>query len=382
MSMLVKKAYKFRLYPTEEQRELIDKTIGCCRFVANFSIAQQRKVEDLWYKTNELVSLGFLPENNYKGKFFDKNQAMRDIVELKKNYSWLKEVDSMALQESVKNIGDAYSSYYKKQKGKPRFKTKKNPVQSYTTKLVGTNIKIMNRHIQLPKLGLVRYANSQEVDGKIKRVTIRKNPSGKYFISILAETEIKPFDKTESCVGIDLGLAYFATLSDGTHYENPKFFRTLENKLVKAQRILSRRKVGGSNWNKQRIKVARLHEKIVNARTTYLHQISTEIVKNHDVIGMEDLKVSNMIKNRKLAKAISEVSWYQFRTMLEYKCNWYGKKLVIVDPRYTSQKCNKCGHTEKDNRLTQSEFICKSCGHTDNADINAAKNIMSIAKAM
>lgn len=380
--MLIKKAFKFRLYPNKDQAVLIDKTIGCCRFVANFAIAQQKKEEQYWSVTEELVQQGFLAKNNYKTKFFNKVQSIKDIAQLKKNYAWLKEVDSIALQASVENVADAYSRYYKKQNDKPKFKSKKNPVQSYTTKSTNGNIKILNRHIQLPKLGLVRFANSREVRGVIKRATISKAPSGKYFISLLVETEVNQLPKTNSTTGIDVGLAKFATLSNGVQYDNPKFFQSLEKKLAKEQRILSRRKVGSSNWNKQRIKVARIHEKISNCRKDYLQKLSTEIVKNHDIIGMEDLKVKKMQQEKDLAKGISEASWYQFRTMIEYKAQWYGKKLVLVNPNYTSQRCNHCGHTEKSNRISQSKFVCRSCGHTDNADINAAKNIELLALAI
>ena len=377
--MVIKKAYKFRLYPNKEQQDLINKTIGCCRFVANFSIAQQKREEDYWVITNELVQQGFLNRNNYKTKCFNKTQSIKDIVQLKKHYIWLKEVDSIALQAAVENIADAYSRYYKKQNGKPKFKSKKNPVQSYTTKSTNNNIKVVDRYIQIPKLGFVRFANSRDINGVIKRATIRRNPSGKYFISILAETEVNKFQETGSNIGIDVRLTKFATLSNGVQYDNPKFFRKLEKKLIKEQRILSRRKKGGCNWNKQRIKVARIHEKIANCRADYLHKLSTEIVKSHDIIGMEDLKVKNMQQNKELAKGISEVSWYQFRVMIEYKANWYEKKFVLINPKYTSQKCNKCGYIDKNNRISQSKFVCQSCGHTDNADVNAAKNIKELA---
>ena len=187
-----------------------------------------------------------------------------------------------------------------------------NPTQRNETTAVET-LAVIDNYIKLPKLGLVRFAKSREVEGRILNATIRRNPSGKYFISIGTEVEVAELPKTNSAVGVDVGLKDFAILSDGTTYSNPKFFRTLEEKLAKAQRIMSRRTVGGSNWYKAKIKVARIHEKIANARKDYLNKISTEIVKNHDIIGMEDLSVSNMLKNHNLAKAISEVSWSEFK---------------------------------------------------------------------
>ncbi|HSH25757.1 MAG TPA: IS200/IS605 family element RNA-guided endonuclease TnpB [Massilibacterium sp.] len=368
--MFVHKAYKFRIYPTKEQEIFIAKTIGCSRFVFNHFLSQ-------WNDTYKET-----------GKGLTYRACSAKLTQLKKEFVWLKEVDSIALQSSLKHLADSYTRFFKKQNKAPRFKSKKNKVQSYTTKETNHNIAIVDNKIKLPKLGLVRFAKSRDVHGRILRATVRRNPSGKYFVSILAETEVLPLEKTKSSIGIDLGITDFAIFSDGRKIDNNKFTSKMEKKLKREQRKLSRRALlakkkgidllDAKNYQKQKRKVARLYEKVANQRDDFLHKLSTEVIKNHDIICIEDLNTKGMLRNRKLAKSISDVSWSSFVTKLEYKAAWYGKTIVKISRWFpSSQLCSHCGHNNGKKPLEIREWTCSACHEHHDRDVNASKNILA-----
>ena len=378
------KGFKFRLYPTNEQAIQFNKTIGCCRYSFNLALKKQKEKDLLWWITEEMFQNGQLLSNEWKGPRFSANTSMKDHTQFKKTTPWLKEVDSTAIQNAIQHLGEAYDAYYKKEKGRPKFKSKKNDIQSYTSKCnynkgVGTIRIVDENYIILPKVGKVLFAKSKEIDGKIMNATVRRTPSGKYFISILCEVKKEPTQLSMFETGIDVGLKNFATLSDGTVIPNPKHFYRLEETLKKEQRILSRRIVGSQNWYKQKKKVAKVHEKIANAREDFLQKLSTTLVHENQVISIEDIRVKNLLKNGNLAKAISDASWYEFRKMLTYKCKWYGKTLVVVGSNYaSSQLCHTCNYKNKEVKDTAiREWECPKCHTIHDRDHNAAQNILA-----
>lgn len=367
------KAYKFRLYPTEEQEIFFAKSFGCVRKVYNLMLDDRKKAYEE-VKNDSSKTMTFPTPAKYK-----------------KDYPFLKEVDSLALANAQQHLDKAYKNFFRdKSIGFPRFKSKKNPVQSYTTNNQnGTVALIDNRFIKVPKLkSLIKIKLHRQPKGIIKSATISRHSSGKYYVSLLCKEEVNELPKMKSAIGIDLGITDFAILSDGQKIDNNKFTSKMEKKLKREQRKLSRRALlakqkgidlfEAKNYQKQKIKVARLHEKVANQREDFLNKVSTEIIKNHDIICIENLNVKGMLRNHKLAKSISDVSWSSFVTKLQYKADWYGKEIIKVDKWFpSSQICSECGHKDGKKSLDIREWTCPICHTQHDRDINASINILT-----
>jgi putative transposase len=354
----IHKSYKFRIYPTKEQESLLSKHFGHCRFVFN-RFLNERKEKYL----NEKTSLNYYDN-------------ARTLTELKKDeeFVWLKEVNSQSLQASIRNLDIAYKNFFNKQNKFPRFKSKYDR-QSFK---VPQNVSVEEGKLVIPKFKEgIKLNLHRKLEGKPLFATISKSTTGRYYVSITCEVSYIPFDKTNKSVGIDTGIKDLAILSDGKVYENIRTLKTKLKKLKYEQRQLSKKTKGSNSRLKQKSKLAKVHEKLTNIRKDYLHKVSTEIIKNHDVICIEDLAVKNMMKNHKLAQAFSDVSLGAFYTMLEYKSNWNDKTVVKIDRFFPSSKtCSRCGWIKQDLTLSIREWTCESCGEVHDRDVNAAKNIL------
>lgn len=357
--MKINKAYKFRIYPNENQIKIIEKSFGCSRYVYNHFLNQRNEI----YKAEK--------------RCMKYTEQQNQLPSMKKEFVWLKEVDSTSLQMSLRNLDTAFKNFFEGRADRPKFKSKRDNYKTYTSNFVNNNIEIKKDKIKLPKLKYVNSKIHRYVDGRVINATVSKTSSGKYFVSICVETKTEPLKKVSGNIGIDLGLSHFAILSNGEKIENPKYLKKSLDKLAKEQRKLSSKEKGSNNWNKQRIKVARLHERISNQRLDFIHKLSKRIISDNQVIILEDLSVKNMMKNDKLAQSISDVSWYKFVTILDYKAKWYGRKIHKINRWYPSSKtCNNCGHVLDEMPLHVRKWRCPKCDSIHDRDINASRNIL------
>lgn len=365
--MEVKRAYKFRFYPTPEQEKNLAKTFGCVRVLYNHMLRQRT---DAWFQRQEKIGY---------------HQTSSMLTELKKQpeFTWLNEVSSVPLQQSLRHLQTAFGNFFAKRAKYPSFKTKHGiQAAEYTT----SAFKWDDEQLRIAKMDAVldvRFSREIPKAATVTTVTVSKDCAGRYFVSMLCTDEVSAKPVADGEVGIDLGLTHFAILSTGEKIASPKTFRKYEKRLAKAQRCLSKKQKGSANRRKAKLRVARIHAKIADSRKDFSHKLSSRLVNENQVIAIETLAVSNMQKNHTLAKSISDASWSEFVRQLEYKSEWYGRKLVGIDRWYPSSKrCSECGHTLKSLPLNVREWTCPECGSVHDRDINAARNVLAAGLAV
>ncbi len=360
MSKQTKRAYKYRFYPTEEQRANLAQTFGCVRFVSNWGL----HLRSTAYKE--------------RGEKLSYNDLAAQLPDLKKRYPWLGEVSSVPVQQSLRHLDRAFKNFFEGRAKYPTFKKKQN-AQSAT--YAANAFKWDDATLTLAKMNTpldIHWHRSLPKDAKPSSVTVTKDCTNRYFVSILIEEHIEPLEVSNNMVGLDLGITSMVAISTGESVGNPQFFAKDEKKLAKAQRRHAKKKKGSRNRNKARLKVANIHARIQDRRRDYQHKLSTRIVHENQVICVESLAVKNMVKNHCLAKAISDVGWGEFVRQLEYKSKWYGRTLVKIDRFYPSSKtCSACKHVLDSLTLDRREWVCPACGVVHDRDTNAARNILA-----
>ncbi|AFV22828.1 transposase, IS605 OrfB family [Methanolobus psychrophilus R15] len=358
------RAYKYRLYPNKSQIDSFEKQFGTCRFVYNWAL--------------DLKSTVYKDEN----RSISKNELKKMLPGLKVQYNWLKDVNSQSLQGSIDNLDNAFQKFFRKEADYPNFKSKYNPVQSFQVPQHYV-VDLDNGTVKLPKLKEpIKAKFHRRFDGETRTATVSRTPTGKYFISILVDDgqEIPEKIETGTTIGVDVGISHFAILSTGEKIENPRHLKTSLKKLQHEQRALSRKKKGSSNRKKQKLVVAKLHEKIANQRNDFHHKISKRLIDKNQAICLEDLNISGMVKNHCLAQAISDVAWNSFIEKLRYKADWYGKTIMQIGRFVPSSKlCSICGYKNAGLKLNDRSWECPSCHTKHDRDVNAAINILNIA---
>ena len=359
--------YQYRLYPTEDQKTLIAKHLGCCRFVYNWAL----NLKNTAYH-DEGISLS-------------KYALMKQLPALKEELPWLKEVNAQSLQQSIHNLSRAFTNFFEGRAEEPTFKKKHDPEQAFTVPQ-SYAVDFKQGTVKLPKIGTLKVKYHRTFVGTTKSATVIRKSTGRYFLSIVVKDGRKPPQPADpipdQTVGIDMGLSHYAVLSTGEKVENPKYLRNAQTRLAVLQRRLDRKQKGSRNRNKARLKVARRHQKIADQRKDFQHQLSSRLVRENQALAVESLKVDGMVKNHSLARAISDAGWGTFLSMLAYKCRAAGKTLLkigVFEP--SSKTCSVCGYRKADLTLKDREWTCPDCGTTHDRDLNAAVNIKQFALA-
>ena len=354
---VVKRAYKYRIYPTNEQQKILARTFGCTRFVYNWGLGERKKA---YAETKKGI--------NY-------TETSRRLTALKGEYEWLKEVSSVPLQQCLRHLDKAYKNFFAGRARYPRFK-RRHARQSAT--FVRTGFTLRNGELNVAKMGLMKVTWSRNFNGEPSSLTVSRDPDGRYFVSLLVEEALGIVPMGKGQTGLDMGIKDVVVGSDGFKSGNPKYTKKYQDKLRREQKSLSRKVKGSSNRRKQRRVLGRIHARIRNSRKDFLHKLSTGIVRENQTIVVEDLNVKGMGKNRRLSKAIHDSGWGTLVRFLEYKSEWHGRKLVKVSPRHTSQDCSACGWRNEKLRLVDRDWKCEKCGEFHDRDINAARNILAV----
>ena len=365
--MKIKRAYRFRFYPTPEQKVILARTFGCARFAYNHMLRQRTEA---WNERQERMG-------------YHESSAALTVLKKTEEYGWLNEVSSVPVQQALRHLQTAFTNFFAQRAKYPNFRRKDGPQSAeYTTSAFrwdGAALKLAKMKEPLA----IRWSRAIPKGAKLTTVTVSKDTAGRHHVSMLCDDVVSARPVAAGQIGIDLGLAHFAILSNGEKIAAPNVFRKNEAKLAKLARRLAKKQRGSANRKKARVKVARMHARTTDSRRDFLHKLSTRLINENQVIAIESLSVKNMQKNRRLSKSISDAGWSEFRRQLEYKAQWYGRTLIGIDRWYPSGKrCSDCGHTIAKMSLETRAWTCPECGSIHDRDINAARNVLAAGLAV